>query len=110
MIYEECKATLSTTRRRGTIHQSTKHLYAHVTGVLIVIIFIMGPEGGGGPDPHDPLAGSALGFVAMGVRNHFNFSGRIGLSFHAFNESRPPWNKWIARAETATPLDLLVRS
>ena len=27
--------------------------------VLIVIIFIMGPEGGG-PDPHDPLAGSAL--------------------------------------------------
>ena len=37
------------------------HLYAHVTGVLIVIIFIMGPEGGGGPDPHDPLAGSALG-------------------------------------------------
>ena len=58
MIYEECKATISTTRRRGT-----EHLYAHVTGVLIVItcIFIMGPEGGGGgPDPHDPLAGSAL--------------------------------------------------
>ena len=32
-------------------------------GVLIVIIFIMGPEGGGGgPDPQDPLAGSALVF------------------------------------------------
>ena len=39
--------------------REAKHLYAHVTGVLIVIIFIMGPEGGG-PDPQDPLAGSAL--------------------------------------------------
>ena len=46
--------------------QYTEHLYAHVTGVLIVIIFIMGPEGGGGggPDPHDPLAGSALAIAA----------------------------------------------
>ena len=36
-------------------------------GVLIVIIFIMGPEGGGGgggPDPQDPLAGSALVSIA----------------------------------------------
>ena len=32
-------------RRRGTIHPA-KHLYVHATGVLIVIILIMGPEGG----------------------------------------------------------------
>ena len=40
-------------------NRSTKHVYKHATGVLIVFIFIVVPEGG--PDPHDPLAGSALG-------------------------------------------------
>ena len=59
MIYKECKATLlndASSRNNTPKHEAP--LCAR-DWVLIVIIFIMGPEGGG-PDPQDPLAGSAL--------------------------------------------------
>ena len=49
--------------------QCTEHLYAHVTGVLIVIIFIMGPEGGGVRTPMTPSLDPPLTWLATWI-NH----------------------------------------
>ena len=84
-------------RRRGTIHRSAKHLYAHATGVLIVIIFIMGPEGGGGGGggvrtPRTPSLDPPLGSVSVTrIRRPLSVSADfLGYPNHMMHGYRKP--------------------
>ena len=57
-LYDIRRMQSNAFKRRVVEEQYTEARSTFMRGVLIVIIFITGPEGG--PDPQDPLAGSAL--------------------------------------------------